>query len=128
MSLYLAMAAGFIVASLSDWLFMGVLFHDSYKVFPEVWRDGKDERRRILITQAFSAMTSVGFVLLAAKLQIVQFEPAIKLAAMIWVIGPLPLLFGNHLFIKLDPKVTLGHALGWLVKLTLIGCVTAWLL
>lgn len=128
MSLYLAMAAGFIVASLSDWLFMGVLFHDSYKAFPEVWRDAKDERRRILIAQAFSAMTSVGFVMLAAKLQIVLFEPAIKLAAMIWAIGPLPLLFGNHLFIKLDPKVTLGHALGWLVKLALIGCVTAWLL
>ena len=128
MSLYLAMAAGFIVASLSDWLFMGVLFHESYKVFPEVWRDAKDERRRILIAQAFSAMTSVGFVLLAAKLQIVQFEPAIKLAAMIWVIGPLPLLLGNHLFMKLDPKVTLSHALGWLVKLSLIGCVSGWLL
>lgn len=128
MNLYIAMAVGFFVASLSDWLFMGVLFHDSYMAYPEVWRDAKDERGRILIAQAFSAMTSMGFVLLAAKLQIVRVESAIALAAMIWVTGPLPLLLGNHLFIKLDPKVTLGHAIGWLVKLSLMGCVTGLLL
>jgi hypothetical protein len=128
MLLYLAMAIGFVVASLSDWLFMGVLFHDRYKVFPEVWRDAKDERTRILIAQGFSAMTSVGFVLLASKLQLVRLEPAIALAAMIWIIGPLPLLLGNHLFIKLDPGVTASHAIGWLIKLLLIGCVTAALL
>ncbi len=125
MQLYLAMAIGFVASSLSDWLFMGVLFHDRYKVFPEVWRDTKDERARILIAQAFAAMTSVGFVLLARRLHLVRLEQALELAAMIWIIGPLPLLLGNHLFIKLDPRVTLSHSIGWLVKLLLVGAVTS---
>lgn len=34
----LAVLAALIACSLSDWLFMGVLFHDKYKEHPEVWR------------------------------------------------------------------------------------------
>jgi hypothetical protein len=30
--------AGF-VATFTDWLFMGVLFHDRYMRYPEVWRE-----------------------------------------------------------------------------------------
>lgn len=125
MQIYLAMGVSFVVASLSDWLFMGLLFHNSYKVYPEVWRESENERSRILIAQAFSAMTAIGFVLLASRLRLVDLRGALALAAMVWIIGPLPLLLGNHLFIKLDPKVTLSHAVGWLVKLLLVGCVTA---
>ena len=40
----LAIVLGFFAASLSDWLFMGVLFHDRYHSFPEVWRDTGNER------------------------------------------------------------------------------------
>src|SRR5882757_3664860 len=28
------------VGSLTDWLFMGVMFHDAYNRYPEVWREG----------------------------------------------------------------------------------------
>jgi len=27
-----------VVTSFSDWLFMGILFHDKYKAAPEIWR------------------------------------------------------------------------------------------
>jgi len=128
MNIYLAMGAAFVAASLVDWLFMGVLFHDRYKVFPEVWRDARDERRRIILAQGSSAMTAIGFVLLAGRLHMLQVESALVLAAAIWFIGPLPLLLGNHLFIKLDPLVTISHAAGWLVKLLLIGVIAAALL
>ena len=128
MNIYLAMALGFVAASLADWLFMGILFHDRYMTFPEVWRSTEGEKRRIFIAQAFSALTAVAFVLLASRLQLVGLETALKLAVMIWLIGPLPLLLGNHLFIKLDPLVTTSHAVGWLVKLLAIGAITALLL
>lgn len=31
------------IGGLTDWLFMGVLFHDAYNRYPEVWRDGVRE-------------------------------------------------------------------------------------
>ncbi len=107
---------------------MGVLFHDRYNVFPEVRREGRGGRGRILLAQLFALVTAAGFVLLAAKLGQTDHRGALKLAAMIWLIGPLPLLLGNALFIKLDPFVTVSHAAGWLVKLLAIGIVAAWLL
>ncbi|MCW6535937.1 hypothetical protein [Sphingomonas lycopersici] len=33
-----------------------------------------------------------------------------RLAIAIWLIGPLPMLLANHLFIKIDPMVTASHA------------------
>jgi hypothetical protein len=125
MRVILAIVIGFVAASLTDWLFMGVLFHGRYKAYPEVWRDPRDETQRIIIAQAFAALTAIGFVVLASRLGSTTLQTALPLAAAIWVIGPLPLLLGNHLFIKLDPWVTFSHAAGWLVKLLLIGAVTA---
>jgi hypothetical protein len=34
----LAVVVALIACSLSDWLFMGVLFHDKYNEHPEIWR------------------------------------------------------------------------------------------
>jgi uncharacterized membrane protein len=114
-----------IAASLADWLFMGVLFHDRYNSYPEVWRQGRGEGGRIALAQAFALLTAGGFVILAHKLGQTDLRGALKLAGMIWLIGPLPLLLGNHLFIKLDPRVTAAHAAGWLAKLLLAGLAVA---
>jgi len=41
--MWMLVAATFVagtLASFTDWLFMGVLFHGRYMRFPEVWRDG----------------------------------------------------------------------------------------
>lgn len=121
----IAIGVSFVAASLADWLFMGVLFHERYKVFPEVWRDEGSETRRILIAQIYAAMTAVGFVALASTVHPHGIGGSLTLATLIWVIAPLPLLLGNHLFLKLDPLVTASHAAGWLVKLALIAGVTA---
>ena len=128
MTMIYAIVLGTLAAGFADWLFMGVLFHDRYNVFPEVWRQGRGERGRIILAQAFALLTAAGFVLLASKLGQTDMAGALKLAAMIWLVGPLPLLLGNALFIKLDPLVTATHAAGWLVKLLAIGAIAAWLL
>lgn len=125
MHLVWAIVSGAILASFADWLFMGVLFHDRYTIYPEVWRKGS-ERERIILAQATAILTAAGFTLLAGKVHQVDLVGALKLAAMIWLIGPLPLLLGNHLFVRLDTMVTASHATGWLVKLLLIGAATAW--
>ena len=66
--------------------------------------------------------------LVADGLHMSTHAGALLLAALCWAIGPLPLLFSNHLFIKFDPLVTATHAIGWLSKLLLIAAVTALLI
>jgi len=131
MDLHFVWAAliGALLASLADWLFAGVLFHDRYQVHPEVWRPGAGAvRSRIILAQALALVTSAAFVALAWKTRETELVPALKLAAMVWLIGPLPLLLANALFIKIDPLVTASHAAGWLVKLLLIAAATAWMI
>ena len=127
LNLIWAALAGAVLGSLADWLFAGVLFHDRYQTYPEVWRTG-GERGRIFAAQALALVTAAAFVALMWKLHQTDLKGALKLAAMVWLIGPLPLLLANHLFIRLDWRVTMSHAAGWLVKLLLIAAAAAWLL
>lgn len=122
-----AVLAGAVLGSLADWLFAGVLFHGRYQLHPEVWRGG-GEGRRIAAAQGLVLITTAAFVLLADKLGQVDLRGNLKLAAMIWLIGPLPLLAANAMFLKIDHLVTASHAAGWLVKLLLVGAATAWFL
>ena len=130
MDLNLVWAAllGALLAAAADRLFAGALFRDRYLRTPDTWRAGAGDRGRIAAAMALSLLTAAAFVALAWKLRQTDARGAAKLAAMIWAIGPLPLLLANHLFIRIDPAVTAGHAAGWLVKLLLIAAATAWLL
>jgi hypothetical protein len=128
LNLVWAALAGAVLGSLADWLFAGVLFHGRYNLNPEVWRGGVTERVRIAAAQSLALLTSAGFVLLASKLGQTDLSGALKLAAMIWLIAPLPLLVANAMFIKIDHLVTASHAAGWLAKLLLIAVATAWFL
>jgi len=123
--IFAASIVGAILGSLADWVFAGVLFHDRYQRHPEVWRTGGSETLRIGAAQVLSLLTAVAFVALAVMLGQVDFAGALKLAAMVWLIAPLPMLVTNALFIKIDPLVTASHATGWLAKLLLIAIATA---
>lgn len=127
LNLVWAVLAGAVLGSLADWLFAGVIFHNRYELHPDTWRRGA-QGRRIAAAQALALITSAAFVLLANKLGQTDLRGALKLAAMIWLIGPLPLLAANAMFIRIDHLVTASHAAGWLAKLLLIGAVTAWFL
>ena len=128
LNLVWAALAGAVLASLADWLFAGVIFHDRYLLTPDTWRPGASERGRIVLAQGLALLTAAAFVVLAAKLGQTDRIGAPKLAAMIWLIGPLPLLLANALFIRVDHIVTATHAVGWLVKLLLIAAATAYFL
>jgi hypothetical protein len=122
---FAASIAGAVLGSIADWVFAGVLFHGRYQRHPEVWRTGGSESLRIGGAQVLCLLTSVAFVVLATMLGEVDLRGTLELAAMIWLIAPLPLLVTNALFIKIDPLVTASHAAGWLVKLLLIAGATA---
>lgn len=123
--IFAASIVGAILGSIADWIFAGLFFHERYQRHPEVWRTGASEALRIGAAQILCLLTSVAFVVLADMFALVSLSGALELAAMIWLIAPLPLLVTNSLFIKIDPLVTASHAIGWLVKLLLIACSTA---
>jgi hypothetical protein len=53
---------------------------------------------------------------------------AIVLAAAVWLMGAVPALVWNYLFIKTHPFILLGGLLGWLVRLGVTAGVVVWVL
>lgn len=126
----LATLAAGVTASLTDWLFMGVLFHEKYKSQPQVWRrpeGGPGETRAVVIATALGFLTCFCFVVLCARGGGVRWEKAWHLAALIWLMLPLPMLVTQYLWMKMHPLNLLASALGWLVKLLVSAIAVAWL-
>jgi hypothetical protein len=110
-------AAG-VVSSITDWFFMGVLFHDKYNAHPEVWRSTKgDDKRAILASTLIGFVVCGMFVWFCYRVdwQIYPWVP-MKLAVAVWAMGALPLIISNSIWMKLHPQIAVAHALGWLAK------------
>src|SRR5579863_10547700 len=94
-------SAGFLV-SLTDWLFMGDWLYKRYDQHPEIWRHqrGQGEMKAIAWATALPFVTCTVFTLLCGQLNLHSYSATIRLALAIWLLGPLPLLIANALFIK----------------------------
>jgi len=114
-----ALAAG-VVASFTDWLFMGVLFHAKYNAYPEVWRksvaSGADGKA-VAWSTVLGLVTCSAFIFTCQRLHLYNYDTTLKLALAVWVIAPLPIVITNALFIKMHPALVFSHSLGWLAKL-----------
>jgi hypothetical protein len=118
----LALVAAVIATSLTDWYFMGVLFHDRYLVYPDTWRHsggGKGESLAVAWSTLLSVVTCAVFIWLSAALGALAWGPVLKLAVGIWLLGPVPIFVTNGFFIKIHPLNTLAMCLGWLAKLSI---------
>ncbi|MBV8972378.1 MAG: hypothetical protein JO290_08815 [Sphingomonadaceae bacterium] len=119
-----ALAAGLVAASLADWLFAGVLFHDRYVRHPEVWRTPGKNTRGIVAAQALAVPTVVGMGVLLNLIDVERsFTVATFVAALVWAIAAAPATIVNGVFIKLDPLVVAAHTAGWLVKLVAVALI-----
>lgn len=124
------LAAGF-VSSFTDWLFMGVLFHNRYNTYPEVWRPGISsgkERGAILWSTAISFVTPAAIIALCAMTGIHGLADTLLLSVLVWAAGPLTVTITNALFVKFDPLVTTAHALGYLARFVIAGFAATWAL
>jgi hypothetical protein len=117
--LALTVFAGGLVTSLTDWLFMGDWLYKRYNQYPEIWRHqhGEGETKAIAWYTPLPFVLCAVFTVLCARLNLHSYSATFKLALAIWLVGPLPLLIGNALFIKLHSAITASYSLGWLVKL-----------
>jgi hypothetical protein len=111
-------------ATFTDWLFMGILFHDRYNKYPEVWwpgvRDGKD-RAGIIWSSVLGYVSVAAVVALCAIADIHGIAGGLVLGTLAWIAGPFFVLIVNGLFIKFDPLVTVAHSAGYLVRFLLAG-------
>ncbi len=123
-----AIIAGLIVASLMDWLFAGVLFHDRYQAHPEVWRVNGANPRALIAAQALTFPTVIGLVALMMLTGETRLVPALEIAALVWMIAAAPAIIANGLFIKVHPLVVASHTLGWLAKLAAVAAAAALIL
>ena len=112
------------LGGLTDWLLMGVLFHDAYNRYPEIWqpgvRDGAD-RKAIIVSSLLGFVMTAAVVALCGLANVRSIVDGLAIAVLAWLAGPLVVLVINGLFIKIDPKITLAHSLGYLARMVLAG-------
>ena len=114
-----------IVTSLTDWFFAGDWLHRRF-TYPEVWRG--NESRAIALSSPLPFLTCFVFACLASRLHLHSIPAALKLAAAIWLIGPLPLILTNAAWMKLHRVFVASYIVGWLVKLAIVAIAVAWFL
>jgi hypothetical protein len=115
-----------VVSSLTDWIFAGDWIHRRY-TYPEIWRKGA-EGKAIALTSPLPFLTCGIFAFAAVRLGLHTMSSAVKLAVVVWLIGPLPLILTNAAFIKLHRLFVAAQAIGWLVKLLIVAAAVGWFL
>jgi hypothetical protein len=112
------------LATFTDWLFMGVLFHEHYNRYPEVWWPAfreKGDRTAIIYSSILAYVTSAAVIALCAEAGTRGIQAAAILSVLAWAAGPLVVLVTNGFWIKIDPRVTFAHTLGWLARFVIAG-------
>jgi hypothetical protein len=112
------------LSTLTDWLFMGVLFHDLYNRYPEVWwpgiREGKD-RRAIIWASVLGYVMTTAVILLCVITGVHSIGGGLFVGFVAWLAGPPIVIIVNGMFIKIDPKITAAHCAGYLARMLLAG-------
>jgi hypothetical protein len=119
-----AIAAGF-AASFTDWLFMGILFHERYNTYPEVWwpglRSKAADSRAITISSLLGFVTAAAVVGLCVIVGVHSIGGALLVASTMWLAGPLVMQVTNGFWIKTDPLIMVAHCAGYLARFLIAG-------
>ena len=119
-----AIAVAGTLSTLTDWLFMGVLFHDAYNRYPEVWRQGVREgksRGAIIWASVLGYVMTAAVVGLCWVAHVRSVRAGLLVGALAWLAGPPVVIVVNNLFVKIDPKITIAHCVGYAARLLLAG-------
>ena len=110
------------LASFTDWFFMGMLFHDRYQVHPETWwpRAG-NETMPILYSTALGYITAAAVMWLCALAGVDSVMSGLKVGFIAWLAGSFVQVATTHIWVRIDLKVSLAHALGYLARFLIAG-------
>jgi hypothetical protein len=121
----LALIAAILIAGIlgifSDWLFMGLLFHDAYNTYPDVWRPKAEQKSSILWASALGFVMSAAVIALCAVAGTQSIWPALGVALLVWLAGPFVVIVVNAMFVKIDIRITFAHGLGYLMRMLIAG-------
>jgi hypothetical protein len=126
----LAVIASGVAGSFTDWLFMGVLFHDKYGQSPEIWRikPGQSDKKYILASTLLGFVSCAAFIFLCRWIDATTLRSELHTALVVWVAGAVPIIFSNIVWIKMHPLLGVSHSLGWLVRFVLSGLIGMWVM
>jgi hypothetical protein len=126
----LAVGASGVATAFTDWLFMGKLFHGKYLETPEIWRvkPGQSDTRSIVASSLLGVVSCAAFIWLARWTDAMTLRSELHMAELVWVAGPLPVIFSNIVWIKMNPVLGVSHSLGWLARFAISGLIGGWLL
>lgn len=130
MRFVLAALVSGVLASFTDWLFMGLLFHKKYLETPEIWRlkTGESETSKIVASSIIGLVSCAAFIYLCVWTGALNVPRAeLRMAAIAWLAAPVPVILSNVVWIKMDPLIGLSHSLGWLARFVITGLVAVWL-
>ncbi|HEX5184647.1 MAG TPA: DUF1761 family protein [Allosphingosinicella sp.] len=117
-----------LIASVTDWLFMGAMFHDRYMIHPEVWRGSLDEGTKIVHSALIAILSCLGFALLAGMLRLRTIGSLLAAAFLVWLAVVVPMLVQDGIWMKIDPLVLGAHGIGWFCRFAITAFLCAWLL
>jgi hypothetical protein len=122
-----AVVGASVIASFTDWLFMGVLFHGRYGDVPEIWRPFEREAPKIVFSEAIGVIACTGMVLLCAYTGATSLKAALLVGLFAWLAGPVPVIATNTVWIRMHPHIAASHAVGWLARFVITAGLIAWL-
>ncbi len=127
----LAVVLSGFATTFTDWLFMGVLFHKKYLATPEIWRLQPDqsETRGIVLSSLLGVLSCAVFLYFCIWAgTIFSHRATLHATLLVWLAAPVPIIFSNIVWIKMDPLLGVSHSLGWLARFVVTGIIGNWLL
>ena len=110
------------IASFTDWYFMGVLFHDRYQTYPETWWPRQqNDTKPILYSTALGYVTAAAVIALCAMAGVDSVWSGIKVGFLAWLAGSFVQVATTHIWVRIDLKVSIAHALGYLARFLIAG-------
>jgi hypothetical protein len=112
-----------VIASFTDWFFMGVLFADRYQRFPETWwpRDKSSEMMPILYSTALGFITAAAVMALCAMAGVDNVMSGIKVGFIAWLAGSFVQVATTQIWVRIDPAVSVAHGVGYLARFVIAG-------
>jgi len=127
----LAVVISGFATTFTDWLFMGVLFHKKYLATPEIWRvkPGQSDTRSIVLSSLLGVLSCAVFLYFCVWAGIiVSHRATFRTALLVWVAAPVPIIFSNIVWMKMDTLLGVSHSLGWLARFAVTALIGSWLL
>jgi hypothetical protein len=120
-----------ILSALTDWLFKGVLFRDTYNSYPEVWwpgvRDG-ETRGPVIWSGVLGLVMTSAVVGLCAVAGAATLGSGLGIGLLAYLAGPFAITIINAMFVKTDIWLIVSHMLSYLARLAIAGATAGLLL